>query len=384
MADVCWMTAQLLASCMNNAISQTPALDRVADIFVQAGMGNSTLPLAPSANSLAPDFSATLCQVPQMQPRRMLDSLGTDSTEDTYGLELGPALESVGSPPILSEPQGAIAPAPSAPPPLVAQPEVEVHTEPPQFSGAVAAFRSLSASDAFFASMRPRTGSQLYSQRRAALRAGKLYTRISPNEFADQWKMATAQPTYQQWQDLLAQEARSIATGQGNNQLTIIVGDSLSLWIPPEWLSRDRFWLNQSISGETSAQILQRLPTFAATRPDTIHVMAGVNDIKQGASDEAVITNLQLIMRRLHQQHPQARIVMYSILPTRLPRIPSDRIRQVNQQIAVVAARQGVDYVDLQPEFTDAQGNLDRDLTTDGVHLNPQGYQVWHAALSGI
>ncbi|HEY9880801.1 MAG TPA: GDSL-type esterase/lipase family protein, partial [Leptolyngbyaceae cyanobacterium] len=104
----------------------------------------------------------------------------------------------------------------------------------------------------------------------------------------------------------------------------------------------------------------------------------------QGADDEAVVNNLRLIMQQLHQQHPQARIVMYSILPTRLTYIPSTRIRQVNQQIAATAAQQGVDYVDLQSEFVDAQGNLNRALTTDGLHLNLQGYQVWHSAMLGI
>ncbi|HEY9761114.1 MAG TPA: GDSL-type esterase/lipase family protein [Trichocoleus sp.] len=391
MADVCWMAAQLLASCVNEAMSQTPALalEAAANVFAQGSLGTPMPPIAPSAQPVAPELPVPVCQVAQGRPSKMLDAVETlevNHSRDQPGQMAEPSNSLNAARIIATQSQSAIAPPPR--PPLAAQqimrPNAQPSTAMPQFSRAVAAMRPSPTANGFWVTVRPRTGSQLYVQRRAALRAGKLYTRISPNEFADQWQMATERPTYQQWQDLLAQEAQSIAMGQGNNQLAIIVGDSLSLWLPPEWLSRDRFWLNQSISGETSAQILRRLPNFAATRPNTIHVMAGVNDLKQGASDEAVVNNLRLIMQQLRQQHPQARIVMYSILPTRLPRISSDRIRRVNQQVAVIAAQQGVDYLDLQSEFVDAQGNLDRALTTDGVHLNPQGYQLWHSAMLGI
>ncbi|HEY9878729.1 MAG TPA: hypothetical protein V6D29_09755, partial [Leptolyngbyaceae cyanobacterium] len=286
MADVCWMTAQLLANCVNEAMSQTPAiaLEAVTEVFVQDSLGSSMLSMAPSADSLTPDLPGPLCQLPQMRPRRMVDCLGSDTLEGAYGLEQPEQTSGIASPAVAAQAQGAIAAtlstSPIARPPLAVQPTqsaAQINAESPQFSRAVAAIRSVPASDEVWGGVRPRTGSQLYYQRRAALQAGKLYTHIAPSEFVEQWQMASEQPTYQQWQDLLAQEAQSVAMGQGNNRLTIIVGDSLSLWLPPEWLSRDRFWLNQSISGETSAQILQRLPTFAATRPDTIHVMAGVN-----------------------------------------------------------------------------------------------------------
>ena len=128
--------------------------------------------------------------------------------------------------------------------------------------------------------------------------------------------------------NLLAREAAVIAQSQGNNRLTILVGDSLSLWLPTEQLPQNRFWLNQSISGETMGQILTRLHYFQGTRPGEVHIMAGINDLKNGASDGEVIRNIQQMLVQLRQQHPQARLVIYSILPTRLGNLPSDRIRQ--------------------------------------------------------
>jgi lysophospholipase L1-like esterase len=231
---------------------------------------------------------------------------------------------------------------------------------------------------------RPRSGSQLYQQRRLALQAGSLYTRLAPDSFYGQWRNATAQPTYDQWKTLLSQEATAMAAGQGSNRLTVVLGDSLSLWLPPELLPRNSFWLNQGISGDTTRGVLNRLSAFSQTRPNTIHVMAGVNDLKTGATDAEILSNLRQIMQRLRQQHPQARIIVHSILPTRLVSIPSQRIRILNSQIAQMTQQQRVDYLDLHPSFADGIGNLRYELTTDGLHLSRLGYQVWRIAMLAV
>ncbi|NEO00129.1 MAG: acylhydrolase, partial [Moorea sp. SIO3I7] len=127
----------------------------------------------------------------------------------------------------------------------------------------------------------PKSGTELYYQRLAALRAGKLYTRLPAHSFSSFWAkglnhkgVPLTKPTYQQWKQLLAQEARAVAYGQGNNRLSMVVGDSLSLWLPAQGLPNYQLWLNQGISGENTSQILSRLSAFSQTRPDTIYVMA--------------------------------------------------------------------------------------------------------------
>ena len=227
----------------------------------------------------------------------------------------------------------------------------------------------------------PKIGPQLFKQRWAALQTGSLYTRMSPDSFHEQWAQATYQPTYEEWQGLLKQEANAIASGQGSNRLTVVVGDSLSMWLPTEMLPRDRFWLNQGISGDTTGGILRRLSAFANTNPDTIHLMAGVNDLKNGASDREILTNLHQIMAQLRQQHPTARVVVHSILPTRWENIPSHRVRALNTRIAQLTKYHRLDYLDLHPSFSNDTGHLRRELTTDGLHLNRLGYQVWQLAL---
>lgn len=234
----------------------------------------------------------------------------------------------------------------------------------------------------------PVSGSQLYIQRLTALKAGKIYTRLPVDSFQSVWAKGTdtgelllQQPTHEQWINLLDQEAKAMAKGQGSNRLSILLGDSLSLWFPSQGLPGGQLWLNQGISGENSGQILSRLSAFSQTRPDTIYVLAGINDLRQGATDQVILDNLRQIVRRLHQNHPKAQVIMQSILPTRLAAIPNERIRNLNQQIALIAQQQGAGYLNLYTLFADGQGEMRQDLTTDGIHLTRRGYEVWQDAL---
>ncbi len=229
------------------------------------------------------------------------------------------------------------------------------------------------------------SGSQLYYERLAALKAGYIYTRLASEKLQSLSIAKRKQKlTYQDWKKLLALEARAMVKGQGNNRLSIMVGDSLSLWFPNNRLPSGKLWLNQGISGDTSTGILTRLSAFSSTKPEIIYIMAGVNDLRKGTSDRVILDNHRRMVRRLKITHPNSYIVIQSILPTRLPTIPNSRIRNINTQLALIAKQEKVNYVNLHKWFADFKGDLRQDLTTDGLHLSLNGYEVWQAAILQI
>jgi lysophospholipase L1-like esterase len=226
----------------------------------------------------------------------------------------------------------------------------------------------------------PTTGPQLYHQRLTALQRGTLYTRLPSNSFREAWRSASQQPTYDQWRTLLDREARAVGLGQGNNKLSVTIGDSLSLWLPTEALPAGQLWLNQGISGDTTTGVLNRLDSLRHTRPTQIYVMAGINDLRKGQTDYQILTNLRLIMQQLRQDHPQAHILVQSILPTAIG-IPNDRIRRLNLAIEAMTQEEGTEYLDLYSYFADARGEMRPELTTDGLHLSARGYSIWQSVL---
>lgn len=196
---------------------------------------------------------------------------------------------------------------------------------------------------------------------------------------------------YQEWVDILKQEARVVAEKRPSN-LFILAGDSLSLWFPPELLPEEKNWLNQGISGEKSQGLLKRLNLFDKTQPEVIFVMIGINDLIGGVSDREILENQEKIVNYLQNAHPKSQIIVQSILPhgseqatwegkDKLLQTPNSRIRKLNQQLLAITKKRDVKFLNLYPLFADSQGNLRLELSTDGLHLNSQGYIVWRTAL---
>jgi lysophospholipase L1-like esterase len=228
--------------------------------------------------------------------------------------------------------------------------------------------------------------SDMASENAASPSALKQTTPQQPPKLGDRHQL-----TYEEWLDQLKREADNVADQQPE-RLTILAGDSISLWFPSGLLPTERTWLNQGISGETSSGLLRRLDLFEQTRPDTIFVMIGINDLLRGdTSDQTILANQRLIIQELDKNHSEAKIVLQSILPhakesnwegrERLLSVSNQRIKELNQQLEQMARQEGVYFLDLYPLFANPDGDLRPELSTDGLHLNSLGYQTWSIAL---
>lgn len=197
---------------------------------------------------------------------------------------------------------------------------------------------------------------------------------------------------YEQWVTLLGQEIATMAA-KNPDHLTILLGDSLSLWFPAELLPGRRVWMNQGISGEKTHTLLSRLHLLDVADVDTIFLMIGINDLIWGQSDQLLLTNYRDIMDYLATHHPNTQVVIQSILPHGaetatwesrhlLLELPNERIRTMNRSLEQIAKDYNAYYLELYPIFATGDGNLRPDLTTDGLHLNREGYLVWRAAIS--
>lgn len=197
--------------------------------------------------------------------------------------------------------------------------------------------------------------------------------------------------TYDRWLELLHQEAVAMASKSPEN-LSVLVGDSLSLWFPAELLPQGTVWLNQGISGETTEGLLTRLSLLDEVEPRHIFVMIGINDLIKGVDADTIVRDQRHVIRYLKRQHPTTAIVLQPILPhgdarstwegrDRLLQISNTQIHLLDEALAQVAEEEEVYYLDLLPLFTNSDGALRQDLTTDGLHLNDRGYLVWGSAL---
>lgn len=215
-------------------------------------------------------------------------------------------------------------------------------------------------------------------------------TRLSNPAEAMAVPFESSRLVYQQSLGQLQDEAQRVAVLKPK-RLAILAGDSLSLRFPSGKLSGYRV-LNQGISGETTAGLLRRLNVFDQTQPNVIFVMIGINDLLRGRLDSEILEDQRQVIRNLKTAHPDAKIVMQSVLPhaveqvtwegrDRLLALPNHRIKALNERIEAIAQAESVDFFNLYPLFADSQGDLRRELSSDGLHLSVQGYEVWGIAL---
>ncbi len=139
--------------------------------------------------------------------------------------------------------------------------------------------------------------------------------------------------------------------------------------------------VNFSISGDTSAGVLKRLPEYKSLERASVVVIAiGVNDMWQD-SDEDILKNYQSIIQNI----PEKGLVVFSaVLPVnengeKYPQGRNQRIRRLNEKLKTLCASSTRSFfVDAGPFLTDKDGNLSDEFHDgDNIHLNSMGNNIW-------
>jgi lysophospholipase L1-like esterase len=153
----------------------------------------------------------------------------------------------------------------------------------------------------------------------------------------------------------------------------VMFGDSLTasgLW--SEWYSIEV--LNRGIHGETTQDALMRVPDIIALNPSKVFILFGVNDFGVLPA-EVTVANMREIVSRLHTGSPASEIYIQSILPP--PAIDREHwVSAVNDGYKHIAREYQLHWIDLFSPFS-VGPVINRQLTVDGVHLSPEGYEVW-------
>jgi lysophospholipase L1-like esterase len=130
--------------------------------------------------------------------------------------------------------------------------------------------------------------------------------------------------------------------------------------------------------------VLARLQAVANAQPRKLFLLIGINDLCRGLPKEVIINNYHRIISYLTSNTPKTKIYVESVLPLYEPmtkeaylKNKKDSILQLNEGIKQVAEQYHVTYINLHELFADANGDLKKELTLDGIHLRPAAYVMW-------
>jgi lysophospholipase L1-like esterase len=137
---------------------------------------------------------------------------------------------------------------------------------------------------------------------------------------------------------------------------------------------------NRGIGGDTISGLLLRSDTIIAKSPRQIILMIGINDVMAGSNTKNIARRYDAVVAKLA---PESRLTLLGVLqcgPPRCNQAMNDKVTTLNTAIAEIAQRHKVRFVDLNASFT-RQGQLNPELSYDGVHLNGKGYRLMRELL---
>jgi lysophospholipase L1-like esterase len=140
---------------------------------------------------------------------------------------------------------------------------------------------------------------------------------------------------------------------------------------------------NRGMGGNMTDHILYRLEEITNAKPQKVFLMIGINDLYQQQNPDLVFNNIVNILNIIYNETPQSSRYLQSILPVNETNLLSGgqintNIYKMNNRLKEhYAGRSTLTFIDLHSDFLNHYGQMDEKYTFDGVHLTPEGYNLW-------
>ena len=177
---------------------------------------------------------------------------------------------------------------------------------------------------------------------------------------------------------------------EAKKKTIVMFGDSLTDHFPMEKLKDiDADIINSGVAGDTIAEMGARLSyDVFPYKPDIIVMQGGANDFLMSLYPGAkpLAERLIRLALRIRKQLPQTKIYIESMYPAYTKRIglmPSwaegksnGEIQKINTEIKTLCEENEFEYVDVFGKLIGEDGQLSREYTVDGIHLQEKAYDV--------
>jgi len=148
---------------------------------------------------------------------------------------------------------------------------------------------------------------------------------------------------------------------------------------------------NFAWGGDNTHNILWRLQNgeIDGLAPKVVVLQAGTNNLpSRGAADDAkmdeVYGGIKAIVDEFRERTPRATIVLTAVFPRTQNTQLAPAIKKINERIASLAEGKQIRFVNINDQLADSTGRLRPGISTDGLHLDEPGYEIWARALKPI
>jgi lysophospholipase L1-like esterase len=136
---------------------------------------------------------------------------------------------------------------------------------------------------------------------------------------------------------------------------------------------------NFGIGGDQTQHVLWRVENgdVDGIHPKLAVLMIGTNNAGSNSAEE-IADGIKAIVAKLREKLPETKILLLAIFPRgEKPGPVRDKLAQASKLAAEVADGENVRFLDIGPNFLEADGTLSKDVMPDFLHLSEKGYQIW-------
>lgn len=170
---------------------------------------------------------------------------------------------------------------------------------------------------------------------------------------------------------------------------TVLLGDSITDFFNRYELFYDfskatgQAVYNRGISGDTTDRLLERLSENVLNiSPKNVVLLIGTNDIGRGLPLSMSVENVSKIIEKTKSECPDVNFILQAVYPInqgmrrKTEKRSNDKIHLMNKEFFKLSEKYGCTWLDITEKLKDETGNLKKDFTYDGLHLNVKAYKI--------
>lgn len=204
---------------------------------------------------------------------------------------------------------------------------------------------------------------------------------VTPSLAKDQPVAATPAPRPEEgWRKL--HESFNARAMEGNVDL-VFLGDSITQgWNNNEVWQKyygKRKAANFGIGGDRTQHVLWRIENgnLEGIKPKLAVLMIGTNNSRDDSAED-IGAGIKAIVAELRRKLPETKVLLLAIFPRgEKPDATREKLAKASDIASAEADGRTVRFLDIGPNFLEADGTLTKEIMPDFLHLSPKGYKIW-------
>ena len=157
-------------------------------------------------------------------------------------------------------------------------------------------------------------------------------------------------------------------------------------------LGLDKLIYNRGIRATTTAELLTTMNLCIFDwGPSKIFINIGSNDLGFNVPESTFLANYDEILRQIKEKLPETKVYVMAYYPVNpvadfgeseaehkslFATRNNEILKSASSKVAELAQKYNYEFINVNEGLADADGNLRKELTFDGAHLLPAGYDI--------